>query len=111
MRRASESARQTVSDLTGKVISRTPRCHSASITALPIAAGAPIAPPSLSPFTPSGLLGAALAREVVPEAGTSAARGTPEAREVAGRSCPEDRAQTECFHRPLAAPPARPPLH
>ena len=28
-------------------MSRTPRCHSASITALPIAAGAPIAPLSL----------------------------------------------------------------
>ena len=58
---ASRSARQTVSAVIGKVISRTPRCHSASITALPIAAGAPMVPLSLPPLTPSGLLGAGVA--------------------------------------------------
>src|SRR5437660_315764 len=33
-------------------MSRTPRCQRASMTALPIAAGAPIAPLSLAPLTP-----------------------------------------------------------
>ena len=52
-------------------MSRTPRCHKASITALPIAAGAPIAPLSLAPLTPSGLLGAGVAMKVVRNAGRS----------------------------------------
>jgi len=69
------SARQTVSALIGKAISRTPRCHSASITALPIAAGAPMVPLSLPPLTPSGLLGAGVAMKPVWNAGKSAARG------------------------------------
>src|SRR6202043_3602528 len=55
---AARKARHTFSGLIGSVMSRTPRCHSASITALPIAAGAPIVPLSLPPFTPRGLLGA-----------------------------------------------------
>jgi hypothetical protein len=73
----SRSARHTVSDVIGKVMSRTPRCHSASITALPIAAGAPMAPLSLAPLTPSGLLGAGVAMNVVWNAGRSDARGMP----------------------------------
>ena len=47
------------------------------MTALPIAAGAPIVPLSLAPLTPSGLLGAALAMKVVRNEGRSAARGMP----------------------------------
>ena len=74
---ASRSARHTVSDVIGKVMSRTPRCHKASITALPIAAGAPMAPLSLAPLTPSGLLGAGVAMKVVWNAGRSDARGMP----------------------------------
>src|SRR5580692_7892146 len=58
---AERKTRHTFSGLIGSVMSRTPRCHSASITALPIAAGAPTAPLSLAPFTPSGLLGAGVA--------------------------------------------------
>ena len=64
-----------VSDVIGKVISRTPRCHSASITALPMAAGAPMVPLSLPPFTPIGLLGAGVAMKAVWNDGRSAARG------------------------------------
>ena len=63
--RVLRSARHTVSGVIGKVMSRTPRCHSASITALPIAAGAPIVPLSLPPLTPSGLLGAGVAMKAV----------------------------------------------
>ena len=39
---AARKARHTFSGLIGSVMSRTPRCHNASITALPIAAGAEI---------------------------------------------------------------------
>src|SRR5262249_6547321 len=69
------SARHTVSAVIGRLMSRTPRCHSASITALPIAAGAPIVPLSLPPLTPSGLLGAGVAMNAVWKNGRSAARG------------------------------------
>src|SRR6476620_5547219 len=57
LRPASRSARHTVSDVIGREMSRTPRCQIASMTALPMAAGAPMAPLSLPPLTPSGLLG------------------------------------------------------
>ena len=47
----------------------------ASLDELAIAAGAPIVPLSLPPFTPSGLLGAGLAMKAVLNSGRSAARG------------------------------------
>src|SRR5215475_2454076 len=73
--RAACSARHTVSAVIGSEMSRTPRCHKASITAFPIAAGAPIVPLSLPPFAPSGLLGAGVSMNVVWNVGRSEARG------------------------------------
>src|SRR5262249_8925269 len=55
---AARKACQTERGVNGSSILRTPRCHSASTIALPIAAGGPMVPVSLPPLTPSGLLGA-----------------------------------------------------
>jgi len=57
-------------------VTRTPSGASASSTALAIAAGGEIAPPSPSPFMPSGLRGDGNSRWTVSIAGKSSAFGT-----------------------------------
>src|ERR1044071_9617549 len=79
------SARHTVSEVIGSEMSRTPRCQSASMTALPIAAGAPIAPLSLPPLTPSGLLGAGVSMKAGRKGGRADARGLGECKKRALR--------------------------
>src|SRR5437016_5619505 len=65
------TAFQTAWGVYGGSIWRTPRCHRASTIALPIAAGGPIVPVSLPPFTPSGLLGAGVQMKSVRSIGMS----------------------------------------
>jgi len=60
----------------GVCVTRTPRGASASSMALAIAAGGEMAPPSPSPFMPSGLRGEGNSRWIVSIGGRSLAAGT-----------------------------------
>ena len=71
----SSIAFQTRSGVAGSGMSVTPRCESASTTALMTAGAAAIVPVSPTPFTPSGLSAAVSVRSVSND-GSSAADGT-----------------------------------
>src|SRR5262245_10880620 len=73
---ASSIARQTRSGLAGIWTSVTPRCDSASTTALITAADAAIVPVSPTPFTPRGLVGLGVSVRSSSKLGSSAAEGT-----------------------------------
>src|SRR4029078_5365782 len=70
----SSIALHTRSGVAGSPISVTPRCESASTTALMTAGAAAIVPVSPTPFTPSGLSAAVSVRSVSND-GSSAADG------------------------------------
>ena len=62
--------------VTGPSVMRTPNGAKASSIALASAAGGEMAPPSPTPFTPSGLRGDGCSRCTVSMNGSSSARGT-----------------------------------
>src|SRR5207247_11308022 len=59
----------------GGGVTRTPSPRTASATALAIAAGAPIVPPSPMPLTPPGITGEGVSRWTISNGGTSSAFG------------------------------------
>src|SRR4029079_3218342 len=73
---ASSIARQTRSGVAGIWTSFTPRCDSASSTALITAGAAAMVPVSPTPFTPSGVVGLGLSVRSSSNDGNSAADGT-----------------------------------
>src|SRR5262249_3569703 len=72
----SRSSFQTLAGVMGMSTWRTPRCHSASTTALAIAAGAPTVADSPTPLAPSGWCGEGVQVLSVSQFGVSTAVGT-----------------------------------
>src|SRR4029453_15783989 len=73
---ASSIARQTRSGVAGIWMSVTPRCETASSTALITAGAAAIVPVSPTPFAPNGFVGLGLSVRWSSKDGSSAADGT-----------------------------------
>src|SRR5262245_39917629 len=72
----SRSTRHTFAGVIGMSMLRTPRCHSASTTALAMAAGAPTVADSPTPLAPSGWCGDGVPVLPVSQRGVSRAVGT-----------------------------------